>query len=99
MNNDDKIAEWACLLKITGQPYGPWAEVPNFTESDTSAITLLPILVERGYSWKLKHMDKEVQCWITIPHMTAPIFYAIKPTIAGAITAAVLQLIGETTNE
>lgn len=107
--NDKKIAEWLqperCLYdyeeefdyaayddSVTGEKYCSM-ELPYYSTSDSDAITLLPALVKRGYNWKLKHMDGEVQCWLTIPHMIAPVFYAIKPTIATAITAAVIELI------
>jgi len=92
---DKKISNWACLLKLTGNPNGEWIETPHFTTSDSDAITLLPVLVERGYAVNLSGSEMVVECAIAWLHgdKVYEVSAFDRPTISAAITSAILQLI------
>lgn len=105
---DKKIAEWLGWKfsheKSAGQLYGPWywtnppqqhgnrVILPKFTEYDANAITLLPVLVDRGYLPKLAAVHGG--CWqVEIYKAFDLIVINNGASIAAAITAAVLLLL------
>ena len=80
-----------------------WEKIPNYTTSDSATIQLLPLLVEQGYKpelaytneWHCQIWGADKRGWIT------PIIADGdgKPTIAQAISKAVLALIDRTGEE
>jgi len=110
MNDNQKIAEW---LGWKTNSYGYFNppdlhpmmnalhnyEVPNYKTSNADAISLLPVLVERGWNVCLRNVDipertkwefgayKEDSEYLEIESLQ------LKPTIAQAISSAVLELI------
>ena len=71
--------------------------LPNYTDSDADAITLLPMLVERGYIWSMYGGRSPENKCIKIKLYVKPDWElccdGYGSTISVAITAAVLQLI------
>lgn len=68
--------------------------VPNYTTRDSDAILLLPVLVERGYvNSELSYHN--MHWWFKIQKIgyNSPVYYAMKPTIAEAISEALVKLI------
>jgi hypothetical protein len=69
--------------------------IPRYTTSDADAITLLPILVERGYEPEMWHNALTKMWWVAIfyPTKRTKSCEVAAPTIAAAISSAVLELI------
>jgi len=111
---DRKIAEWLgwefSHEQSPGQSFGPWywtnpqkhgnrVILPNFAESITSAIKLLPVLLEKGYvsSLFVAHSEPDQwQCDIAKSSDYDVVARGIQPTISHAITEAMMQLIDAT---
>ena len=108
--NDKKIAEWlgwvqspvikSAWNKPDGQ--GLYLDIlPNYTTSDSDAIILLPVLVERGYCVALigsveDNSEMTPSENIEMTYQVAIDYHKIlvhASTISKAITSAVLQLI------
>lgn len=94
--------------KSPGQLYGPWYWInppqehgnrvilPYFEDSDADAISLFPVLLARGYVSALfvaHTVPDQWQCDIAKSTNYDAVARGIQPTIAQAISAAVLQLI------
>ncbi len=87
MTDNETIARWAGTVRTMG--YGPAPDYPDYTK-DSAAITLLPVLVKRGYLPTLRCLDQ----WLF--RVVKPMKYdkvSVGATIAQAITQAVLNLI------
>ena len=67
--------------------------LPHYTTSDTDAIALLSVLVERGYWWSMFADRRGYCCYIGIEGCSSEYRAPERPTIAAAISSAVLQLI------
>lgn len=106
MQDDRLIAEWAGLyvtptgwIMADGEKGRP---CPDYTTSDAAAITLLPVLVERGYettleSWKGSDGNKYHQ--YKAVKEDHKLDSGICQSIATAITTAILELIKGETSE
>ncbi len=87
--NDATIGKWVGM-----SPRHIVMELPSFTTSDADAISLLPVLVERGYNVSVS--DYYLRSWVAcieqddMDNINSP----QSPTIAAAISGAVLELIG-----
>jgi len=101
--DDAIIAEWLGWTDCRKRAQGEWggftpdnygAIIPHFTTSDADAISLLPVLVERGYNVSVS--DYYLRSWVAcieqddMDNINSP----QSPTIAAAISGAVLELIG-----
>jgi hypothetical protein len=87
--DDKKIAEWLGWEEDISQGI---AGCPHYTTSDADAITLLPVLVERGYDWSLRtigYAPPNTECCIYKDDIEIVI---LQPTISKAITSAILEL-------
>lgn len=112
MTNNAKIARWlghdtkvcfygeqqAIFLRNIKTPKDDWQEVPDYENSDASAITLLPVLVEKGYKPELAWVTFVTpNCWEFIVHSPTcrekDRVRVKAPTISAAITQAILKLI------
>lgn len=68
--------------------------LPHYTTSDADAISLLPVLVERGWLVNLSNTPDGWRCMIHKgEYGEREVFTSIKSTIAAAITTAIIQLI------
>lgn len=87
--NDELIAKW-----IGMSPAHIADDLPCFCDEDTQAVTLLPVLVEKGY---FVHMDHRGNHWWFATRDSNPdvlrLFESTAPTIAQAITKTLIQLI------
>jgi hypothetical protein len=83
MTDNEKIAQWSKL--------GNWLD---YCGKDQDAVLLLPILVERNITFKILGTPKNYYMEISQGLGYEPmISVKFKPTIAAAISEAVLQLI------
>lgn len=96
---DKKIAEWLGWTYANGHWYADRNDqrkrrnlLPNWSTDDSIAITLLPVLVERGYCPELYYtVDSEgFAAWYFSEMPGQP--YFIGQTIAAAIVASVSVL-------
>lgn len=72
--------------------------LPHYDTNDSDAIALLPLLQQRGYWWDMHLTDQTKQVQVNIMkyekgHLGAAVAIAMKPTIAMAISEAVVALI------
>jgi hypothetical protein len=84
-DTNDKIAKWLGLSFFTP---------PQYASYDPAAIGLLHELRARGYRWELGSVYNDVWLQISKPH-EPPIVECHAPTIAEAISGAVIQLINK----
>ncbi len=94
--NDVIIFRWAKTPKGMDQPYFrlDFTQMPNYSTSDADAISLLPVLVARGYHPELFYGTNGK--WTFVIYDKDEIALAIKRAtyIVTAISGAVLELIG-----
>ena len=111
MTDNGKIAIWAGWTKFVPDTDCPvlkhwmnWTAPdgtkydtpPNYCKSDTAAVKLLPVLVERDCTFKILGAPKNYYMEIAQgPGFCPMITVERQPTIAAAITAAILQLIAD----
>lgn len=112
MTDNGKIAIWAGWTKFVPDTDCPvlkhwmnWTAPdgtkydtpPNYCKSDTAAVKLLPLLVERGYGVTLNGTlaADYVSFDCHIRHKPKQVISVVEMTVAGAISAAVLQLIAD----
>jgi len=112
-DDDKKIAGWLGWVNHRGlttgfvMPYSYWMDggirheqLPFFTTSDSDAITLPPVLVERykalQFKWVLESQTQDdcYHCSLAFLEDKLEWFESgWQPTISAAITSAILQLI------
>lgn len=105
MEDNRKIAEflgwrgiWQGNVSLVGVP--PWSateeDIPDYTTSDADAVSLLSVLVEKGYWYDMKNLAPNwTEFLIYWDVMDKPVASGTKQSIAAAITAAVLELIAK----
>ena len=107
-NINQKIANWAkatpfyyCTDPATGEDIYTYGLGMDYQHSDAAAITLLPVLVERGYQYNLDSLGGNVyNCEIYLPAGDFPIGRAYShPSISEAITVAITILIDKEGSE
>lgn len=89
---DKKIALWAGTLRKNGacEIFG------KYTTSDADAISLLPVLMARDYSYCLKSYPDNLIFFQIYDMVENPITrYNVQPTIAKAVSIAVLSLVAK----
>lgn len=100
-NDNAKIIKWLGWRRVKGfrhvwrLPNGEQRGLtPDFVSCDSDAITILPVLVEKGY---FVHMDHQGNHWWFATRDSNPevlrLFESTAPTIAQAITKTLIQLI------
>lgn len=113
MTNNEKIARWAgtkCICNLTykyHEDYCALHVVPDYENSDAAAVTLLPVLAEKGYWFDMHMATRNTQVQVNIHHyycedarLDKCAAIAMKPSISAAISSAILQLIeSEASNE
>ena len=69
--------------------------LPHYTTSDTDAISLFPVLADREYTFDLSWTGSKVYDWTfgIYKNDKEVVWICKQPTIAAAISSAVLQLI------
>lgn len=107
---DKKIAEWLGYKSVKHCPCGEdcdSVETPDgieylryYSEDDADAVSLLPVLVERGHTFELiggvednQYLSKEENRDMTYSFNIRDYDYYNAPTIAAAISSAVCELI------
>lgn len=100
IESDKMIAEWLGWTEHATSPSfmkntkGLTRKARYYTTNDKDAITLLPVLVERGYYWFLRSFTATtVMMEIRDVHGDPQVRFKVEPTISAAITSAVLSLI------
>ena len=94
--NNAKIAKWLGH-EVDGihakHPEFGWYEIPDYDRAEY-AITLLPVLVAKGYSYQLIYISGENVFMIYAPGTESnPIAIQRSETIASAIRGALMKLI------
>lgn len=106
MTNNEKIALWVGLDTHTCDPHSFHCEdcfrgssqTPDYENSDAAAVTLLSVLVEKGYDYLIDgdadRIEVEIFC------ADSRVVLVSNLSISAAITSAILQLIeSEASNE
>jgi hypothetical protein len=98
MTTNEKVARWLGWYQIPSssfwrRPDGNVVILPDFEGDNTEAITLMPVLVEKGYEGVTLSNYKNFGWMLHTNLVPEWLLVDCKPTISQAITSAVILLI------